>query len=62
MLSHLTSAGLMLAALALYAVGADTGSAAFVIAGVIVEMGFWGWRRHNRPPSGQADPASPPKH
>ncbi|KAB2964749.1 MAG: hypothetical protein F9K15_20255 [Zoogloea sp.] len=40
-LHQLTSAGLMLAALALYGAGADSGHAGFVIAGVVAEMAFW---------------------
>lgn len=38
---HLITAGLVLAALALYAAGADSGSAGFIIAGVAFEMAFW---------------------
>lgn len=41
MTHKLTTAGLVLAALALYAAGADSGSAGFVIAGVAFEMAFW---------------------
>lgn len=40
-LHPLTSAGLMLAALALYGTGADSGHAGFVIAGIAAEMAFW---------------------
>ncbi|MCK6395457.1 hypothetical protein [Zoogloea sp.] len=41
MIHTLATAGLVLAALALYAAGADSGSAGFVIAGVAFEMAFW---------------------
>jgi len=48
MIHTLTTAGLVLAALALYAAGADSGSAGFVIAGVAFEMAFWIRRRPRR--------------
>ena len=40
-LHRLTSAGLMLAALALYGAGAASGQAGFVIAGMVADMTFW---------------------
>lgn len=38
---HLSTAGILLAALALYAAGADGGGAGFVLAGVLLELVFW---------------------
>lgn len=40
-LHRLTSAGLMLTALALYGAGAASGQAGFVIAGMVADMTFW---------------------
>lgn len=38
---HLHTAGILLAAFALYAAGADSGSAGFVISGALLELVFW---------------------
>lgn len=40
-LRHLTTAAIVVGALALYAAGAEGGGAAFVIAGVVLEFAFW---------------------
>lgn len=42
---HLSTGAILLAALALYAAGADSGSAGFVISGVLLELVFW-YRLH----------------
>lgn len=45
MTRHLITAGILLAALALYAAGADSGSAGLVSSGVLLELVFW-YRLH----------------
>ena len=45
MTRHLITAGILLAAIALYAAGADSGSAGLVSSGVLLELVFW-YRLH----------------
>lgn len=42
---HLSTGAILLAAIALYAAGANSGSAGFVISGVLLELVFW-YRLH----------------
>lgn len=51
MQAQLSTAAILLAALALYAAGADSGSAGFVITGTLLELVFW-YRLH--PVAGRA--------